>query len=160
VARVGARGADLQIGWLRATDSAPDEEPVFLDANRPGSSNCCLYACGRGGRRRDLSRANFPASPALYLAGGDFFARQLLVDDVADRSRFHLIDAPKSAASSLMPEVGETGEDGGERVRDVAPRGGTLVLFDSVSIPHQVLPTCGTERFACSGWFHENLLLG
>ena len=44
-----------------------------------------------------------------------------------------------------------------ERVRDIAPRGGTLVLFDSVSIPHEVLPTKSKERFACSGWFHEDL---
>ena len=69
-----------------------------------------------------------------------------------------MIDAPKSAATAFLPKVGDAGEDGGERVRDVAPMGGTLVLFDSVSIPHEVLATKGTERFACSGWFHEKLL--
>ena len=95
---------------------------------------------------------------ALYLAGGDFFAKQLLVEDPADQARFHLIDAPKSAASAFLPPVGDAGEDGGERVRDIAPRAGTLVLFDSVSVPHEVLPTRGTERFACSGWFHERLI--
>ena len=79
------------------------------------------------------------------------------VDDPADAKRFHLIDAPKSAASALMPVAGDAGEDGGERVRDIAPEGGTLVLFDSVSIPHEVLATRGRERFACSGWFHEKV---
>ena len=59
--------------------------------------------------------------------------------------------------SAYLPPVGEAGEDGGERVRDIVPRGGTLVLFDSVSIPHEVLPTRGRERFACSGWFHERI---
>ena len=39
--------------------------------------------------------------------------------------------------------------------RDVLPRGGTLVLFDSVTLPHEVLATVGRERFAASGWFHE-----
>lgn len=155
--RVGARGADLQIGWLKASRGGEDEEPVFLDARRPGDANCCLYSCAADGTQRDLSAKNFAASPALYLAGGDFFARQLLVDDPADRARFHLIDAPKSAGSALLPKPGDDGEDGGERVRDVAPQGGTLVLFDSVSIPHEVLPTKGKERYACSGWFHEKL---
>ena len=53
--------------------------------------------------------------------------------------------------------MGEAGEDGGERVRDIAPEGGTLVLFDSVSMPHEVLATRGRERYACSGWFHERV---
>lgn len=35
--------------------------------------------------------------------------------------------------------------------------GGTLVLFDSVCVPHEVLATRGRERYACSGWFHERL---
>mmetsp|Transcript_59557 Transcript_59557/g.176895 ORF Transcript_59557/g.176895 Transcript_59557/m.176895 type:complete len:287 (+) Transcript_59557:3-863(+) len=157
-ARVGARGANLQIGWLRAT-GGHDEEPVFLDANRAGPNNCCLYACLADGSKRDLSKESFSASPALYLAGGDFFARKLLVDDPADQERFHLCDAPKSPVSAMLPQPGDAGEDGGERVTDVAPRGGTLVLFDSVSIPHEVLATRGTERFSCSGWFHEKLLV-
>jgi len=155
-ARVGARGPDLQIGWLRATATQP-EEPVFLDARRPGVANCCLVVCAGDGVKRDLSFAPFSASPALYLAGGDFFARKLLIGDSRDAKRFHLIDAPKSAASAYLPAVGDAGEDGGERVRDIAPEGGTLVLFDSVSIPHEVLATRGRERLALSGWFHEKL---
>ena len=43
--------------------------------------------------------------------------------------------------------------DGGD-----GPEGGTLVLFDSVSLPHEVMPTVGRERFALSGWFHEAVL--
>jgi len=132
---------------------------VFLDSRRGGESgNCMLYACDAKGSPRDLSRKAFAASPALYLAGGDFFARQLLVDAKADAARFHLIDAPKSAVSAMMPPVGERGEDGGERVRDVVPEGGTLVLFDSVAVPHEVMPATGRPRFACTGWFHEHSL--
>ena len=136
----GARSADLQIGWLRAT-ATEREQPVFLDASRPSpQGNCALYcyvdgddapasdATAPAARVRDVSRP-FNANPALYLAGGDVFARKLLVDDPADARRFHLIDAPKSAASAFLPTPGERGEDGGERVRDIAPMGGTLVLF-------------------------------
>ena len=157
-APVGARGADLQIGWLKATASE-GELPVFLDAHRPGESgNCCLYAAYADGSTRDLSRTPFTASPALYLAGGDFFARRLLVDEPSDAARFHLIDSPKSAVSGLLPPTPPEGEDGGERIRDVLPAAGTLVLFDSVSVPHEVMPTTRRERFACSGWFHERVV--
>lgn len=166
---VGARGDDLQLGWLKAT-ATEKEEPVFLDANYRGAgasaadadATCMLYTCAADGTRRRLSARPFAASPALYIAGGDLVARKLLVDSPRDAARFHLVDAPKSAASAVLGRAtaelyGDAGEDGGERVRDIAPEGGTLVLFDSVSLPHEVLPTRGRERFACSGWFHEDL---
>mmetsp|Transcript_8336 Transcript_8336/g.18686 ORF Transcript_8336/g.18686 Transcript_8336/m.18686 type:complete len:295 (+) Transcript_8336:20-904(+) len=37
-------------------------------------------------------------------------------------------------------------------VQDVVPEGGKLVLFDSSSVEHEVLPTC-KERWAVVGWF-------
>ena len=37
----------------------------------------------------------------------------------------------------------------------VVPRGGSLVLFDSVAVPHRVLPTAAGERIALAGWLHE-----
>mmetsp|Transcript_17514 Transcript_17514/g.37891 ORF Transcript_17514/g.37891 Transcript_17514/m.37891 type:complete len:551 (+) Transcript_17514:104-1756(+) len=40
-------------------------------------------------------------------------------------------------------------------VVDVIPAGGTLVLFDSVAVPHEVLGVKGGERLAIAGWFHE-----
>ena len=35
------------------------------------------------------------------------------------------------------------------------PRGGTLVLFDSVSVPHSVDVTLRGSRVAIGGWWHE-----
>ena len=32
---------------------------------------------------------------------------------------------------------------------------GKLLMFDSVCIPHEVLPTHAGERVAVAGWFHE-----
>jgi 2OG-Fe(II) oxygenase superfamily len=37
----------------------------------------------------------------------------------------------------------------------VSPQGGTLLLFDSVSLPHEVMTTIQGERLALAGWFHE-----
>ena len=35
------------------------------------------------------------------------------------------------------------------------PIGGTLAIFDAVTVPHEVLPTRAGERIAMAGWFHE-----
>ena len=158
VGSVGARGPDLQVGWLRAT-STEGEQPVFLDPLRPGpeNENCVLYTSDAAGKTRDLSSAPFAGVPALYLGGGDAVARKLMIENPADASRFHLIDAPKTLVSSILPNPGDAGEDGGERVRDIVPKAGTLVMFDSVSLPHEVLQT-NRERFAIQGWFHEKLI--
>jgi hypothetical protein len=46
--------------------------------------------------------------------------------------------------------------DAGElAVSEVSPAGGTLVLFDSVAVPHEVLPTRRGTRWAVAGWMHE-----
>ena len=79
-----------------------------------------------------------------------------MVDDPADIKRFHMIDAPKTVASKFLPPPGPAGLDGGERIREVAPLAGTLVLFDSVSLPHEVSATT-RKRFGLQGWFHEKL---
>ena len=149
VARVGSREQDLQLGWLKATDTE-GEQPVFLDPLRPGpeNENCMLYTFDGNGVKRDLSSKPF-ANIALHLGGGDGIARKIMVEDKADAKRFHLIDAPKSLVATLAtPPSKPAGEDGGEMIRDVAPRAGTLVLFDSVSVPHEVIAT-NKERCVC-----------
>lgn len=154
---VGANGADLQVGWLRATGGLP-EEPVFLDPLRPGpeEATCMLYTSSEGGAKRYLSREPF-ANKNFYLPGGDAVASKLMLDDPAEAKRFHLIDARQTLVSSLLPSPGPQGEDGGERVRDIVPAAGTLVMFDSVSLPHEVLESKGRERYGIQGWFHEKM---
>lgn len=45
-------------------------------------------------------------------------------------------------------------EDGSERVEDVLPLGGRLVVFLSEEIPHEVLPT-QKERISITGWLRN-----
>ena len=150
---------DLQVGWLKANPSKGlGEQPVFLDPNRDGPENetCVLYTFEKDGTKRDLSKAPF-ANLALYLGGGDAVARKLMIDNTVDAERFHLIDAPKSLVSSLVKsDANDKGQDGGEKIKDIYPSAGTLVLFDSVSLPHEVLQT-DRERFGVQGWFHEHI---
>lgn len=95
------------------------------------------------------------ASPILYMAGGEQMVKKLLVDRPDLASRFHLIEPPKSKLGDLLAGSARSVADD-ETVVEVEPNGGTLVLFDSVSLPHEVLSTRQRERWATSGWFHED----
>jgi hypothetical protein len=52
----------------------------------------------------------------------------------------------------IRPKGKSGGGDTSIIVQDVVPEGGKLVLFDSTSVEHEVLPTC-KERWAVVGWF-------
>jgi SM-20-related protein len=45
-------------------------------------------------------------------------------------------------------------EDGSERIEDVLPVGGRLVVFLSEEIPHEVMPT-QKERISITGWLRN-----
>ena len=59
------------------------------------------------------------------------------------------IDAPPSPT-----EPSDRDQAGASATFDVAPTAGTLVLFDSLSVPHSVLPT-RRPRLALAGWLCE-----
>ena len=76
----------------------------------------------------DLEPAEFVKALALQLCNPDFQERFLGTEDIGD----HGID-----------------------IVDFMPSAGTLVLFDSVTVPHEVLEVKDGERLAIAGWFHE-----
>jgi hypothetical protein len=48
-------------------------------------------------------------------------------------------------------------DGGGWRILDATPAAETLVLFDSVTLPHLVMEVMGSrQRIAATGWFHED----
>ena len=86
----------------------------------------------------------------------------------ADRPRFEQIStarldprfaAPEQLAQAQAQNPAGIGVDASAAApyfEDVTPRAGTLVVFDSVSLPHQVQPITGQRRrVAATGWFHE-----
>jgi len=129
---------------------------------------------GRGGRFHGLYHERFEplrlaVNQALYLGlweleahvtvypPGAYYVRHL------DRFR----DAPHRVLSVILylnedwqPEDGGElrlylpGPDGGETVRDVPPRAGTLVTFLSDTIWHEVLPA-RRDRLSFTGWFRR-----
>mmetsp|Transcript_29737 Transcript_29737/g.58921 ORF Transcript_29737/g.58921 Transcript_29737/m.58921 type:complete len:101 (-) Transcript_29737:51-353(-) len=95
------------------------------------------------------------------MAGGEKLVKKLLISGRSDIARrFYLIEHTKSAIDLLAgnKNYAGSGEDAqlDEELEDVNPCGGTLVLFNSVTLPHEVLATKTRERWACSGWFHED----
>jgi Rps23 Pro-64 3,4-dihydroxylase Tpa1-like proline 4-hydroxylase len=166
---VGARpNGDLQIAWLRASAMDPVDRPVFLDGRqRKEHGKCAMYIVQEDGTSLQYITDVFDAHPILYMgAGGDALAQKLLVNRRDLAERFHYIEPPKSKLGDLLA----TSSSGGgaqytgmgvpplsdEVTNNIDPIGGTLVLFDSVSLPHEVLATRDRERWATSGWFHED----
>jgi Rps23 Pro-64 3,4-dihydroxylase Tpa1-like proline 4-hydroxylase len=158
--RIGAtNNGDLQIGWLRATKLDPNERPVYLDAKGHDHGQCSMYVLDSGNTKTYISKS-FETNPIMYVQGSETIVRKLLFSDRPDMAeRFDLIEQPKSRLDSIFGDsyMGQ-GENPNrnEELDDVDPLGGTLVLFDSVSLPHEVLATKSRERWACSGWFHED----
>ena len=163
--RIGsAMNGDLQIGWLKATTIDPKERPVYLDAKKHDHGDCAMYVLNdtSTGMVKTYISKTFHTNPIMYVAGSEILLKKLVFADRQDLAdRFHLIEPPKSKVSDILKGdktyTGSGENEGiGEVIEDVDPRGGTLVLFDSVSLPHEVLMTKDKERWACSGWFHED----
>ena len=153
---------NLQIGWLHGNDKS-GSRPVFLDSwmRHQGSPqpHAVLYTLDNKNQRLVLTQPwrNDNLPPHIFLPMD--FMKQMAVRDAdnrhepslflrrADAARFHLLeDRPRWDA----------GHDPVASVpHDVAPLRGSLVIFDSVLLPHQVERVLRGERVALAGWFHE-----
>jgi len=162
--RIGAtENGDLQLGWLHATAMDRYERPVYLDSGgKHNHGECAMYIINERDKTRTYITKFFETNPILYVAGSEVLAKKVLFPGRQDfAERFHLIEQSKSRISDILRRdktYAGSGEAAllDEELEDVDPRGGTLVMFDSVTLPHEVLATKNRERWACSGWFHED----
>mmetsp|Transcript_11471 Transcript_11471/g.29020 ORF Transcript_11471/g.29020 Transcript_11471/m.29020 type:complete len:435 (+) Transcript_11471:68-1372(+) len=158
--RIGATtNGDLQIGWVTEPSG---EIPVYLDAKNHDHGECAMYLISRENRRVYVTKP-FKTNPIMYVAGSEQLVQKVLIDSPEVASRFRLIEPPKSKLNDILKGDDAYRGQGEppqnimeEELQDVDPLGGTLVLFDSVSLPHEVLATQNRERWACSGWYHED----
>ena len=144
---IGSHEGNLQVGWI------DDHTPVYLDAFRE-SGMTALYSCKAnkddGYERIYLTTRDFDVPPQPI----DFKA--FLPQNV--QSRFEQISTaskdPRFATASNPVQVAAMTDSNN---LEVTPSGGTLVLFDSVTLPHSVLEVTGDrQRIAATGWFHED----
>ncbi len=177
VAPVGAHEGNLQVGWVNG-----GVDPVFLDCFRP-SGMASLYQLvlvptdeGKEREENDNIIIDSDCSPTTtttttmvrerrILSVKDFDVPSMpiefasfLTPDV--REHFTQISTSRQVASSSAPSSSETVDfdcSNEKTILDVMPAAGTLVLFDSVSLPHLVREVTGTrQRIAATGWFHED----
>ena len=101
----------------------------------------------------------------MYIAGSEKIVQKLLIQDPLVAQRFRLIEPAKANFEEFFHNNNSNNNNNAQNknqndeyeLLDVDPYGGTLVLFDSVTLPHEVLPTTNNrERWACSGWYHED----
>lgn len=162
----GSHDGNIQVGWLRIDESSSIEseaiyEPVFLDSwvktrnddrEEDGFEWQALSALYRirteskdeqQQQHRDyISQPFGPNSPSWpsnpNLEPVDFASALALQLNVDHQSRFVGVEDIRAC-----------------QIVDVIPKGGTLVLFDSATVPHEVLETQQGNRMAIAGWYHE-----
>lgn len=138
--REGIRGDRIQ--WLEYGQSAPSDTYLRAMDELRQALNQALY----------LGLEDFECHFASYPPGA-FYRKHL------DRFR----DDDRRTLSSVFYLNDNWQPDQGGTLRlylkdeqelDVLPQAGTLVLFMSAELPHEVLPAC-RERLSLTGWFRR-----
>jgi len=152
---VGAQDGNLQIGWLGG------RRPVFLDSWRP-EARSALYLSDEEGSEvlsADFEVPRPPVDFSVFLRPEHRKQFEQISTARLD-PRFASTGAAYSGVASAAGGAAETLAEFDDLYHvDVIPAAGTLVLFDSVSLPHLVRPVTGSRtRVAATGWFHEDLV--
>jgi hypothetical protein len=155
-APVGADQGNLQVGWM------DDVHPVFLESWREESGLSALYT---------LTFDMRPSAKRNYVSAGDFNMphqpiefQTFLRREYRQGRRFEQISTARrdprfvdSTQQLVSSSASTENESYPVHVIDVVPAAGTLVLFDSVTLPHLVQEVTGPrQRIAATGWFHED----
>ena len=170
---VGAHEGNLQVGWVN------ESSPVFLDAFRP-SGGAALYrliqTSKEDEREGNGEEENVIKYKRLILSAKDFDVPSQPIDfsiflNEEVKGSFEQISTsrldPRFVSSADTTATATNNNAGNDRkdfncsdertILDVKPTAGTLVLFDSVSLPHLVREVTGKrQRIAATGWFHED----
>lgn len=169
-----AHNGNLQVGWL--IDDGMPSRPVYLDSWFPVSTtsiaadgrtfeqsepHCVLYALDISGEKEQLTRPwlteNLQGTPVL-----EFLKEYALRDSKEEFSQVLFADRNIARQFKLIEDRQAWDEGGipyGSEIVDVSPTRGSLVVFDSVQLPHQVEVIHSGTRLALAGWFHEEVVM-
>uniref|UniRef100_A0A7R9WDI3 Prolyl 4-hydroxylase alpha subunit Fe(2+) 2OG dioxygenase domain-containing protein n=1 Tax=Pseudictyota dubia TaxID=2749911 RepID=A0A7R9WDI3_9STRA len=166
----GSHNGNLQVGWLMRQHGA-GTVPVFLDSWFKAQSaytgdiepHCILYVVDK--MKDSVEHITHPWVNDVIQGGtaADYIKmRALEEENQRDRKTesdgglfitqefardFRLLEDRESWAAGNQPD--------GSIAEDTVPLRGSLVMFDSVSVPHEVLLVKAGTRTALAGWFHE-----
>ena len=174
---IGSHEGNLQVGWI------DDHMPVYLDAFRD-SGRTALYSCksrknNNANNKNDNNNNNYER---VYWSKQDFDVPPQPVEFEVFlpkniQPRFEQISTARkdprfankpntntdntTAVATNSNNANNSKSNSKDKDKDkelkVIPTGGTLVLFDSVTLPHSVLEVTGKrQRIAATGWFHED----
>jgi hypothetical protein len=166
--QVGSHEGNLQVGWINN-----GVDPVFLDVFREGGG-AALYHVVRNSGNSSGNSSNNEEEERQILSVRDFnvpsqpidfaqFLNEEVRESFAQISTARLDPRFAGAADNNSNEKAIANHyhdfdcSDEPNILDVIPTAGTLVLFDSVSLPHLVREVTGKrQRIAATGWFHED----
>lgn len=169
----GSHDGNLQVGWL-ISNKLSQADPIFLDSwyIETGKKNgenpaplCILYrvTTHQSNDGIDRDRREYitrPWSPDSLIGN----TVPYFLKETARAESFTMNDiflSKKYAESFRLIEDRERWSSPGDNkpeasvIEDISPERGSLVLFDSVTLPHEVRPVLMNTRAAIAGWFHE-----
>lgn len=162
---------NLQVGWLVGDGKTiPTSQAVYLDSWHPvigvvaegivPEPHCVLYKVNEDGEKQVLTQP-WLTEQLQGLAQMDFMklcAEHDASDILNEAPLLFLKSAYAKAFSPLEDRAAwDAGQDpSGSETEDIVPLRGSLVVFDSVQLPHQVEIIGSGTRMALAGWFHEN----
>ena len=167
VMQCGSNDGDIQVGWLRNDMDDEKFEPVFLDVwiKSPVVPDVLEEKTYGDLKWRPLSALYILNHTSATSNGRQYISEPFGPDSESWSSNINL--EPEDFGIALRNQlyvnlqsrfVGtEAIQEGCITIKDILPTGGTLVLFDSVCIPHEVLSVLNGERLAIAGWFHEDV---
>ena len=110
----------------------------------------------------DKQYINYITAPWMPDAVGgnvlEFLQQRALLESYPDHTAERLFLSQYASQFRLLEdrEAWNRGEDpDGSLVEDILPKRGRLVVFDSVTLPHEVTAVIKGSRSALAGWFHE-----
>jgi hypothetical protein len=142
---VGCDDENLQLGWFKMDQASDTVFPAFLDINRRNYFDitgerrvAALYVRDKKLNRKYITKNFDIIDPDTGSARTNF--DKYLHDG---RHCLYRIEEIEKWKTDEMPS--------GSMAQDFLPTSGTLVLFDSVSLPHQVQVTKRGQRLALAG---------
>lgn len=168
----GSHNGNLQIGWIDLPGNTNSELmtlPVYLDSwffdatkqqSEPLDPRCILYTTLPNHINSvDLMYITKSwSNDSIQSATSDFLIAQAQKDRSSTNTETMLfIDSTYANGFRLLEdrESWTHGTPPGSIISDITPKRGSLVMFDSVSVPHEVLKVEKGTRAALAGWFHE-----
>jgi hypothetical protein len=154
---------NLQVGWLFGSDQKV--RPVYLDSWLPvmgvvsegviPEPHCVLYTL-EGGETQYITRP-WLNDAVQGMTVSEFINAWAKQDSTSEQCTL-FVSSENARRFTLLEDrsAWDAGQDPrGSTVIDIVPQRGSLVIFDSVTVPHQVEFIKDGTRVALAGWFHE-----